>query len=89
MYLWGAYQIAVDGREPGCMRGIVDGPISARLIRQVMSLFERDEKLGQCLIQPSRLRQRLPERILYEKGFKLKPFWQWILLHSMFFTSNI
>ena len=27
--------------------------------------------------------------ILYEKGMKFKPFWQWNLLHSMFFTSNI
>ena len=62
LYLWGAYQIAVDGREPGCVRGIVDGPFSARLIRQVVSLFERDEQLGQCLLETPRLRQRLSAR---------------------------
>ena len=31
----------------------------------------------------------LPRRMMYEKIIKSKPFWQWSLPHSMFFTSNI
>jgi len=80
-------------RQPRCKSIVSLVNSHTKAARIGWHLWEIDLRFAPGL-PPGRKRHRSPSRsarplVLYEKGFKLKPFWQSSLLPSMFFTSNI